>query len=119
MMRKTAIAMAMAFVMVFGTVPVLVNAAEEEQVLVPIEAPATPMNVGLYFADNMVFTPQWRVGNFVRIEMMVVDLGTLLPKEVPVSDINVYDQATLLAFPEKVLDTRMVSVESIQVDIVP
>lgn len=117
MMRKTAIAMAMAFVMVFGTVPVLVNAAEEETVLVPIEA--TPMTVGVYFADNMVFTPQWRTGNFVRIEMMVIDLGSQQPKEVLATEINMYDQATLLAFPEKVLDTRMVSVDSIQVDIVP
>jgi len=117
MMRKTAIAMAMAFVMVFGTVPVLVNAAEEEQVLVPIEAPATPMNVGLYFADNMVFTPQWRTGNFVRIEMMVIDLGALAPKEVLATEVNMYDQAELLATPSLVANTRMVSVDSIQVDI--
>lgn len=115
MMRKTAIAMAMAFVMVFGTVPVLVNAAEEESVLVPIEL--GPMNVGLYFADNMVFTPQWRTGNFVRIEMMVIDLGALAPKDVLASEVNMYDQAELLADPSLIANTRMVSVDSIQVDI--
>jgi len=117
MMKKTAIVAAMAFVMVFGTVPVFVN-AEEEQTLVPIEAPADPMNVGVYFADNMVFTPQWRTGNLVRIEMMVIDLGASLPKEVLKSEIDMYDQATLMAFPALVLDTRMVSVSSIKVQIV-
>lgn len=116
MNRNTAIATAMAFVMVFGAVPVFVS-AEETSVLVPIET--APMNVGVYFADNMVFTPQWRTGNFVRIEMMVIDLGSQLPKEVLASEVNMYDQATLMAYPEKVLDTRMVSVESIKVDIVP
>jgi hypothetical protein len=118
MMRKTAIVAAMAFVMVFGTVPVFVN-AEEEQVLVPIEAPDTPMNVGVYFADNMVFTPQWRIGNLVRIEMMVIDLDTLLlPKDVHKDEIDKYTQAELMITPAKVLNTRMVSVSSIKVQIV-
>jgi hypothetical protein len=108
--------MAMTFVMVFGTVPVFVNAAED-QVLVPIET--TSMTVGVYFADNMVFAPQWRTGNIVRIEMMVIDLGSQEPKDVLATEINMYDQATLLATPAKVLDTRMVSVQSIKVDIVP
>ena len=116
-MRKTAIVAAMAFVMVFGTVPVFVN-AEEEQTLVPIETPTDPMNVGVYFADNMVFTPQWRTGNLVRIEMMVIDLGTSLPKEVLKSEIDMYTQLELMANPALVLDTRMVSVSSIKVQIV-
>jgi hypothetical protein len=118
MMRKTAIVAAMAFVMVFGTVPVFVN-AEEEQALVPIEAPDTPMKVGVYFADNMVFAPQWRIGNLVRIEMMVIDLDTLLlPKDVHKDEIDKYTQAELMITPAKVLNTRMVSVSSIKVQIV-
>jgi hypothetical protein len=114
MRRKTAIAAAMAFVMAFGTVPVFVNAAEET-VVVPIET--GPLTVGVYFADNMVFTPQWRVGNFVRIEVMVIDLGTLMPNQVLASEVNMYTQAELQANPSLVANTRMVAVDSIQIDI--
>jgi hypothetical protein len=81
----------------------------------------------VYFADNMVFTPQWREGNFVRIEMMVIDMSNLVdanldgvidPMDIPAADIDIYTQAEILALPANVLNTRMVSVASIQVDIV-
>jgi hypothetical protein len=35
-----------------------------------------PISCAVYFADNMVFAPQWRTGGLVRIEMMIIDMTT-------------------------------------------
>ena len=73
------------------------DAAEETEVPVPIIVPEDEENfpVSMYFADNMVFTPQWRIGNFVRIEMMVIDTGGtregMQPKKGSSLDMNIYE----------------------------
>ena len=33
-----------------------------------------PISCAVYFADNMVFAPQWRTDGLVRIEMMIIDM---------------------------------------------
>jgi uncharacterized membrane protein YgcG len=115
----------MAVMMGLGVLPWIASAAEET-VAIPI-TPAPAGGVGVYFADNMVFTPQWRTGNYVRIEMMIIDMtdlvddnldGILDPLDIRTADIDMYDQATILANPALVLNTRMVSLPSIQVQVV-
>ena len=36
-----------------------------------------PISCAVYFADNMVFAPQWRTDGLVRIEMMIIDMTDL------------------------------------------
>jgi len=125
MKAKTVIATATALIMAFGALPFAVTASEES---VPIPITPPPVGgVGVYFADNMVFTPQWRTGNFVRIEMMVIDMtnladanmdGLIDPLDIPAADVDMYTQAEILASPSLILNTRMVSVPSISVDVV-
>jgi hypothetical protein len=38
------------------------------------EVPYDPISCAVYFADNMVFAPQWRTDGLVRIEMMIIDM---------------------------------------------
>jgi len=97
----------------------------------------------VYFADNMVFAPQWRVDNLVRIEMMILDVTNLeCPRCIDNSTINLpvsfyeenyFDeyltvnpvtgetttnqQAFLMADSENVAYTSMVSVSYICVTI--
>ncbi|HUT27161.1 MAG TPA: hypothetical protein VMW85_03845 [Methanomassiliicoccales archaeon] len=100
------------------------DAAEETEVPVPIILPGEGENfpVTVYFADNMVFTPQWRIGNFVRIEMMIIDLrgsgGGMQPKDVSSLEMNIYEKSELLQDPTLIANTRMVSVSYIHVWIV-
>lgn len=125
MKARAVTAAAMALMMSFGALPWIASASEET-VLIPI-TPAPAGGVGVYFADNMVFTPQWRTGNYVRIEMMIIDMtnlvddnldGILDPLDIRTADIDMYDQATILANPSLILNTRMVSLPSIQVQVV-
>ena len=47
----------------------------------------------VFFADNMVFGPQWRIGNFVRIEMLVIDMTAYYaPEDIWASDIELHRQ---------------------------
>ncbi|MCU0859414.1 MAG: hypothetical protein MUE55_02360 [Thermoplasmata archaeon] len=125
----------------------LAAAEEEPAVPVPIMVPEdglTTKQVAVYFADNMAFGPQWRVGNLVRIETAIVNLDKfwdgstadlitpdLLPvdlaqsrKEPLVYDEltgtwipNLYTQADIMADPYVLFDTFMVSVSQIKVTI--
>ena len=48
-----------------------------------------PISCAVYFADNMVFAPQWRVDNLVRIEMMIIDMTSFeCPRKIENSTIN-------------------------------
>ncbi|TFG56715.1 MAG: hypothetical protein E4H30_03270 [Methanomassiliicoccus sp.] len=100
------------------------DAAEETVVPVPIILPGDEENfpVAVYFADNMVFTPQWRIGNLVRIEMIVIDLrgpgGGMQPKDVSSLNMNIYEKSELMQDPTLIANTRMVSVSHIHVEIV-
>lgn len=125
MKARAVTAAAMALMMSLGALPWIASASEET-VAIPI-TPAPAGGVGVYFADNMVFTPQWRTGNYVRIEMMIIDMtnlvddnldGILDPLDIRTADIDMYDQATILTNPSLILNTRMVSLPSIQVQIV-
>lgn len=110
--------------MAIGALPWVVTAGEET---IPIPISPVPGEVGVYFADNMVFTPQWRTGNFVRIEVMVINMdgleddnqdGVLDPMDIRAADIDMYEQAEILADPSLIFNTRMVSVSAIIVQVV-
>lgn len=131
-------ALVMALVALMSTVSFswFVSAAEET-VVIPITAPGVQTPDGgavdcyaVYFADNMAFTPQWRVGNLVRIEVMVLKVwdyngdGLIQAADIPVvvnTNITsgaVGDQASYIANPNDLMWTWMVSVPQIWVDIV-
>ncbi|MCJ7607996.1 MAG: hypothetical protein MUO94_09175 [Thermoplasmata archaeon] len=103
-----------------------------------VDIPITdaPEGVAVFFADNMVYAPQWRVGNLVRIETMILDVSScidendvldmdLMPLEVSQSvsekidpetgEILVYDQGDLIGTPGLLDDTYMVSVPGIEI----
>jgi len=68
---------AIATVMLAISFASLAAAEEEPAVPVPIQYPLEGQGsvpVAVYFADNMAFGPQWRVGNLVRIETAVINL---------------------------------------------
>lgn len=126
MKTKAVIAAATAFIMAVGALPWVVTASEETIAIPITPVPEGGLDVGLYFADNMVFTPQWRTDNYVRLEFMVMDMTGLVdhdgdgvdPKDIPAADIDMYLQSEILANPSLVANTRMVSVPSIEVTIV-
>lgn len=117
-----------------------VVASDEPTMPVPIMTPGggfTEIPCAVYFADNMAFGPQWRVGGLVRIELAVINLdadkdGTLLTvDQIPlnlsesVSGVidplteatKVYNQVELFTDPSLLNDTYMVSVSHIWVNI--
>ncbi len=92
--------------------------------------------VGVYFADNMVYAPQWRIGNLVRIETMVLNVETcivdealnmsLMPIDANTSisgavddegNVVTYDQDDLMTTPSLLYDTYMVSISEIRITI--
>jgi hypothetical protein len=104
-------------------VPMANVAAEDTYSDVPISVPpdgADSIDVGVYFADNMAFAPQWRLGNFIRIEIMVLDVtGLSDPSELLIEETNVYTQEVLRADPTLIFNTNMVSVSEIWISITP
>jgi hypothetical protein len=90
----------------------------------------------VFFADNMVYAPQWRIGGLVRIEAMVINITDLTsPEDIADSDLNVTEESlaaleipddilagteqqwALNNYPELLNETRMVSVNYIEVRI--
>jgi uncharacterized membrane protein YgcG len=138
---------AIATVMMAVSFASLAAAEEEPAVPVPIMAPLEgqgTLPVGVYFADNMAFGPQWRVGNLIRIETAIVNLDpdwdedftdAILPDALPVdlaqsvSGLTVidpitllevpktYTQAEIMADPYVLYDTYMVSISVITITI--
>lgn len=88
---------------------------------VPIMVPndgEDPMDVAVYFADNMAFTPQWRLGNFIRIEMIVLNAtGLEDPSGIDIGGTDVYTQEELRLDPDLLYDTNMISVSEIWINI--
>ena len=135
MMYKRAVSMFAVALMAFVPFGLIAGAAEEPATPMPFTTPGEvvpgssdmSMEYAVYFADNMAFTPQWRLGNLVRIETMVLkafetnDDGVLNALDVPIAvNTNIssrvaYDQADLLANPHHILWTWMVSVPTIAV----
>lgn len=99
------------------------------------------ISCAVYFADNMVFAPQWRTGGLVRIEMMIINMTGFGgdPRLIDEGQINLTDEYEHLYSPETypeyweegywsqqsfllndsagLNDTRMVSVSYIRVTI--
>ena len=89
----------------------------------------------VFFADNMVYAPQWRIGNLVRVETMIIDMtGFASAEDIPESALNVPEeiladlpippevieagtqqQWALLNYPDLLEETKMVSVNYIEV----
>ncbi|HIJ16351.1 MAG TPA: hypothetical protein HA364_01055 [Thermoplasmata archaeon] len=104
--------------------------AEDDGVPLMITAPAgdDPISCAVFFADNMVYAPQWRVDNYVRIETMVLDMTDYASsREILRTDTDLYpeiyadglkQQAAILADSSSVLPlTKMVSVSYIEVTV--
>ncbi len=104
--------------------------AEDDGVPLMITAPAgeEPISCAVFFADNMVYAPQWRLDNYVRIETMVLDMTDYVSsRDVLRTDTNLYpeiyadglaQQAAILADSAGVIPlTKMVSVSYIEVTV--
>lgn len=130
MRYNRATAAAMVAIMAIMPAAWLVSAHEETGEL-PITPADSAPGYAVYFADNMVYGPQWRLGNLVRIETMVLKLDdyngdlTTNASDIPLAvnstmdpaDDNVYDQVELIADPSLLLGTYMVSVPEILITI--
>ena len=117
-------AVAIVTVALMGLFPasLIVGGAEEPSTPIPV-TPADSEGYAVFFADNMAFAPQWRTGNQVRIETMVLKAGDFNgdgvtnASDIPL-DVNLgLTQAELTANPDLILDTYMVSVPEIWITI--
>lgn len=128
---KRVSAMAVAALFVLTSCAWVISAEEDEGAPIIITTPADgaeTISCAVFFADNMVYTPQWRLDNYVRIEVMVLNMtGYADPSELTVSATDLYpgtfvdglaQQAAIIANSAEVLPlTRMVSVSYISVTI--
>lgn len=113
-------AWAMVTVAVLGLLPAssILGGAEEPSVPISV-TPADSEGYAVFFADNMAFAPQWRTGNLVRIEVMVLKAedfngdGVTNASDIPLDVSLGLTQAELTANPDLLLDTYMVSVPEI------
>lgn len=125
-------AMAVAVLFVLTSCAYVISAHEDEGAPLIITAPAEgaeTMSCAVFFADNMVYTPQWRLDNYVRIEVMVLNMDSYAdPSELLVADTNLYpselipdplaQQAAIIADSATYLPmTKMVSVSYIEVTV--
>ncbi|MCU0852110.1 MAG: hypothetical protein MUC90_02475 [Thermoplasmata archaeon] len=126
-------ATAVAIAMLFGisACASLISAEDDEGTPLMITAPTgeEPVSCAVFFADNMVYAPQWRLGNFVRIETMVLDTTDYASsREIKRTDTDLYpdggyadgldQQAAIIADSDAVLPlTKMVSVSYIEVTV--
>jgi uncharacterized membrane protein YgcG len=124
---------AMAVAVLFGitSCACMIGAHEDEGVPLMITAPSgsTPMSCAVFYADNMVYAPQWRLDNYVRIETMVIDMtGYESSRDILTTDVSLYpdglfengleQQAAIIADSANILPlTRMVSVSYIEITI--
>ncbi len=127
--RISAVAVAILFGVVSCTC--MMSAHEDEGTPVMITAPSgtDPISCAVFYADNMVYAPQWRLDNYVRIETMVIDMtGYDSARDIETTDVNLYpdvyldgleQQAAIITDSENVLPmTRMVSVSYIEITVV-
>lgn len=134
---KRVSAMAVVALFALTSCAYVISASEDEGVPLIVTVPASetePMSCAVFFADNMVYAPQWRLDNYVRIEMMVIDMtGLSSSRDIPFTatdlypntlypDLPFYDglaqQAAIMANSEEILPlTRMVSVSYMEVSI--
>lgn len=123
MIYKRATVLAVVAIMAIMPSTLFVNASDDAESI-----PITPISdvpaCAVYFADNMVYAPQWRLGSLVRIEVMVVKLGEAanaidIPLAVNSSMVTgeVYSQADFLDDTNLLLETYMVSVPEILITI--
>jgi hypothetical protein len=106
----------------------LVVAHEEgEPLVITIPEGIDPIPVAVYFADNMVYAPQWRIDNLVRIETMIINTTDYeCAQEIHKNDTDLYpypglfengtiQQRAILDDPTILNLTRMVSVSYIEI----
>ena len=122
---------ALAIALLFGmtSCACLIGAHEDEGAPLMITAPDgdEPISCAVFFADNMVYAPQWRLDNYVRIEKMVLDMTEFeTARDITVDATDLYpseefpdelsQQAAIMTNSEEVLPlTKMVSVSYIEV----
>jgi hypothetical protein len=97
MRRTRLIAIAMAAFMLIMPLSIVVSAHEEEGEPIVITVPTGTMDCAVFFSDNMVYAPQWRLDNLVRIETMIVNMDDVNgvdyaePEDIWTSDIELVD----------------------------
>ncbi len=129
MSAKRVSAMAVAVLFAVTSCACLIS-AEEDTVPLMITMPEgdEPISCAVFFADNMVYAPQWRVDNYVRIEVLVLNMTDYTSsREILRTDTDLYpevyadglaQQAAIMGSSETVLPmTKMVSVSYIEVTI--
>lgn len=128
---KKVSATALALLFAVTSCACVISAEEDEGAPLIITAPAEgaeTMSCAVFFADNMVYTPQWRLDNYVRIEVMVLNMdGYADPSELLVEATDLYpailpdalaQQAAIIADSATYLPmSKMVSVSYISVTI--
>ena len=115
-------AWAVVTVAMLGLLPasLIVGGVKEPSVPIPV-TPADSEGYAVFFADNMAFAPEWRTGNQIRIEMMVLKAGDFNgdgvtnASDIPLDVSLGLTQSELTANPDLILDTYMVSVPEIWV----
>jgi uncharacterized membrane protein YgcG len=88
---------AMAVAVLFGVTSCACLISAEDDVSIMITKPVgdDPISCAVFFADNMVYTPQWRLGNFVRIEVSVINMTDYTSsREITRNDTDLYNEST-------------------------
>ena len=123
----------MAVAVLFGmtSCACMIDAHEDEGTPLIITAPSgsTAMSCAVFYADNMVYAPQWRLDNYVRIEVMVIDMTDYASsRDIQMTDVSLYpdglfatgleQQAAIIADSATVLPMmKMVSVSYIEITV--
>jgi uncharacterized membrane protein YgcG len=127
--RISAVAVAVLFGMVSCTCMMSAHEEEGDPLFITAPSGSEPISCAVFYADNMVYAPQWRLDNYVRIETMVIDMtGYDSSRDIQTTDVNLYpdvyldgleQQAAIIADSANVLPmTRMVSVSYIEITVV-
>ena len=127
--RVSAVAVAILFGVVSCTCMISAEEDEGDPLVITTPSGSNPISCAVFYADNMVYAPQWRLDNYVRIETMVIDMtGYESSRDIWTNDVNLYpsvyldgleQQAAIITDSATVLPmTRMVSVSYIEITVV-
>jgi uncharacterized membrane protein YgcG len=127
--RVSAVAVAILFGVVSCTCMISAEEDEGDPLVITTPSGSNPISCAVFYADNMVYAPQWRLDNYVRIETMVIDMtGYESSRDIWTTDVNLYpsvyldgleQQAAIITDSATVLPmTRMVSVSYIEITVV-
>ncbi|MBU1158619.1 MAG: hypothetical protein KKE24_04695 [Candidatus Thermoplasmatota archaeon] len=126
--RVSAVAIAVLFGLTSCACMICAHEDEGDPMIITAPSGTTPMSCAVFYADNMVYAPQWRLDNYVRIETMVIDMTDYdSARDIMATDVSLYpgvfedglaQQAAIIADSATILPmTKMVSVSYIEITI--